>query len=276
LSNLCRGRPLPEFEQVKRAIPTLSRVIQEENDAEVLTDAAWAMSYLSDGDENRIQLVVDTGIIPSLVKHLDNPFLSILIPILRTLGNIVTGNEEQTNQVLRVPAVVQKLFKLLGREKKAVRREACWALSNITAGTPQQIQCVIDDKENIAMLITLASSDITEVKREAAWVLSNATNHGTAEQVNSLVENGVIDCFVGLLDCPDSKTVIVVLEGINNILTMGAEVAKQFRRENPFLAELETKGAVPKIEKLQEHPSHEVYTKALKILENHFELEDVI
>lgn len=208
--------------------------------------------------------------------HLDNPFLSILIPILRTLGNIVTGNEEQTNNVLQVPGVVQKLFKLLNRDKKAVRREACWALSNITAGTPEQIQTVIENRENIALLITLASSDITEVRREAAWVLSNATNHGEPQQVAHLVENGVIDLFVSLLDCSDSKTVIVVLEGINNILNTGGEIAKQTRGDNPFMAELESKGAVPKIEKLQEHPSHEVYTKALKILENHFELEDVI
>ena len=54
LSNLCRGRPLPNFDLVKDAIPTFSKVLKEEVDSEVLTDAAWAMSYLSDGDEPRI------------------------------------------------------------------------------------------------------------------------------------------------------------------------------------------------------------------------------
>ena len=50
LSNLCRGRPLPKFELVKEAIPTLAKVIINSTEAEVLTDAAWALSYLSDGD----------------------------------------------------------------------------------------------------------------------------------------------------------------------------------------------------------------------------------
>jgi importin subunit alpha-1 len=31
LSNLCRGRPLPNFERVKKAIPTLAKVIREES-----------------------------------------------------------------------------------------------------------------------------------------------------------------------------------------------------------------------------------------------------
>jgi len=52
------------------------------------------MSYLSDGDENRIDLVIKTGVIPTLIKLLDHPYLSILIPTLRTLGNIVTGNDK--------------------------------------------------------------------------------------------------------------------------------------------------------------------------------------
>ncbi len=91
---MCRGRPLPKFELVKNAIPTLAKVIKDEVDSEVLTDAAWAISYLSDGDEARIDLIIKTGIIPHLIKLLDHPYLSILIPSLRTLGNIVTGNDE--------------------------------------------------------------------------------------------------------------------------------------------------------------------------------------
>lgn len=47
LSNLCRGRPFPKFDLVKNAIPPLAQVIKEEEDPEILTDAAWAMSYLS-------------------------------------------------------------------------------------------------------------------------------------------------------------------------------------------------------------------------------------
>lgn len=54
LSNLCRGRPLPQYELVKNAIEPICKVLQSETDTEVLTDCAWAISYLSDGNEERI------------------------------------------------------------------------------------------------------------------------------------------------------------------------------------------------------------------------------
>lgn len=67
MSNLCRGRPLPKFEFVKNSIPVLGKVIQESTDTEVLTDAAWALSYLSDGDDNRIDMVIKAGVIAPMV-----------------------------------------------------------------------------------------------------------------------------------------------------------------------------------------------------------------
>jgi importin subunit alpha-1 len=105
LSNLCRGRPLPKFDLVKDSIPVFAQVLKTSTESEVLTDAAWAMSYLSDGDNDRIDLVIQTGVIPKLIELLNHPYISILIPCLRSLGNIVTGEDRQTNEVLKAGAL---------------------------------------------------------------------------------------------------------------------------------------------------------------------------
>merc|ERR1719162_1070803 len=54
LSNLCRGKPPPPFEWVSPALSTLSQLIFS-GDVEVITDSCWALSYLSDGPNERIQ-----------------------------------------------------------------------------------------------------------------------------------------------------------------------------------------------------------------------------
>ena len=96
LSNLCRGRPAPNFTKVARAIPSLSKVLIENDVDDILIDVCWAMSYLSDGGEERIPCILETGVLPRLVQLLQHPNIAISVPCLRSIGNIVTGTDEQT------------------------------------------------------------------------------------------------------------------------------------------------------------------------------------
>ena len=55
--------------QSKPALPALERLIHS-NDEEVLTDACWALSYLSDGTNDKIQAVIEAGVCRRLVELL--------------------------------------------------------------------------------------------------------------------------------------------------------------------------------------------------------------
>ena len=57
LSNFCRGKPAPDLDLIAPALPTMARLVLCQ-DSEVLSDVCWAMSYLSDGDERRIDALL--------------------------------------------------------------------------------------------------------------------------------------------------------------------------------------------------------------------------
>ena len=43
-----------------------------QEDPEILKDAIWYMSYFFDGEKlERIQQIIDAGVVPSIVKHME-------------------------------------------------------------------------------------------------------------------------------------------------------------------------------------------------------------
>ncbi|CAN1345549.1 Importin subunit alpha-2 [Linum perenne] len=273
LSNFCRGKPQPPFEQVRPALPALERLVHS-SDEEVLTDACWALSYLSDGTNDKIQAVIDAGVCQRLVELLMHQSPSVLVPALRTIGNIVTGDDMQTEFVINHGALPCLLNLLNQNLKKSIKKEACWTISNITAGNKEQIQAVFA-AGLVAPLINLLQNAEFDIKKEAAWAISNATSGGTHDQIKFLVSQGCIKPLCDLLVCPDPRIVTVCLEGLENILKVGeADKTMGHSEVNLFSQMIDDAEGLEKIENLQSHDNNEIYEKAVKILETYWLEED--
>ncbi|XP_074349142.1 importin subunit alpha-1a-like [Apium graveolens] len=266
LSKFCRGMPQPHFEQIKPALPALAKLLNS-NDEEVLTNACWAFSYLSDGTNDKIQAVIDSGLCGSLVELLYHPSPAVFRPVLLTVGNITTGDDTQTQVIIQPQALVCLLNLLTNNHKKSIKKEACRTVSNITAANNEQIQAVIE-AGIIAPLVQLLGNAGFEIKKEAAWAVSNAIFGGN-EQIKFLVSQGCIKPLCDLLNCPDPRIVTVALEGLEKILKVG-EAEKNLGHTgdvNVYAQLIDEAEGLEKIENLQSHENNKIHEKAVKLVE---------
>jgi importin subunit alpha-6/7 len=273
LSNLCRGKPLPGVETTQQVL-SIAPLILNTNDEEMLSDCCWALSYISDGVNQRIQDILDLGVLSTLVNLLSSHSTKVTVPCLRTLGNIVTGNDSQTQEVLNL-GLVDKIAVYLSSKKVSLKREALWTLSNITAGSDEQINLVLSHPSIHYVVQSLNDSDF-EIKKEALWTISNATHAKSPNLVLRVLELGAFPYLCDILSMKDPKVLLVVLEAINNLLRAGNAFDDDSNsKTNEVALKFDEIGGLSKMEELQEHPNVKIYKKVVEIMEEHYGLIEI-
>lgn len=270
MSNLCRGKPPPSFSLVRDAIGVAAQLIYS-TDKEVLVDALWTLSFLSDGKDNKQRAVADQSVCPQLVSLLQSNELQFLVPALRTIGNLMSGDDKTTNKVIDAGAL-QFLAPLLSHARHGVRKEACWTVSNVLAGTTSQIQQAMEAKL-IPPILRCLHEDRFDIRKEAAWCIANAVSGASNAQVVYFVQQQCIETLCDLLNLPDAPLLDMSLEALDRVLKVGARIMmSQKMQENPFRTKIEECHGVEKIEKLQDHPNEDIYNKATSILKAYFDV----
>lgn len=232
-------------------------------------DACWALSYLSDGDDSRINAVMSVeGMTRNIVSLLGHECNSVVTPAVRVLGNFVSGNDVQTQAVIDA-GVLKYVDTLLNCSKKTIRKEMCWLLSNIAAGSQLQISQLMRSAKDMLLIVDTVREAPWDIRKEATWVICNIATGGTDDHVHNLVNLGAIDALCSVLDHADAKITMVVLDGIANILKVGKRAGRDYVG---FVDECD---GLDKIEALQEHQDNAIYQKVVEIIETYFGVEEV-
>lgn len=276
LSNLCRGKPQPPYDQVSAALPALAQLIRLD-DKELLAYTCWALVYLSDGSNEKIQAVIEANVCGRLIGLSVHRSPSVVTPALRTIGIVVTGNDSQTQYIIDLQALPCLLNLLRGPYNKTIRKEACWVVSNITAGCQSQIQAVYDADICPALVNLLRNSEF-DVKYEAAWAICNAIAGGSYKQILFLVKQACIKPLCDILTSSDTQLVMICLESLEKILKVGEACDTRHAEGNqctetnvnPHAQLIEDAEGLEKIESLQSHENSDIYEMAVKILETYW------
>jgi hypothetical protein len=78
------------------------------------------------------------NVIPSIVPHVLNERMQIIIPVIRTVGQMALNNDFLPH-IINSQNFLNNIGQCIYHKKRTVRKETAWLLSNITAGTVDNI-----------------------------------------------------------------------------------------------------------------------------------------
>jgi importin subunit alpha-6/7 len=295
LSNMNRGRnPPPTSENMKVTLAVIENLINL-NDPDVVSDCFWCLSYIVDADTNICDLLFQTKIMErkyQLLTALTNQVKSneydaklskicgfAICPIIRTIGNIVTGTDQHTDNVINMNFLdffVPIFYHYDNKKLPRVRKEICWIISNIAAGTYNQIKQLM--REDIVKLVIDAVSQYELfIRKEALYALTNILQFCICnpEYLECLLNNRALTALQNLLDAvsnmPDLQ--IQILDSCKYALEAGEKI-KQKVGDNPVVQLMIDSKLVDDIEELQDVANHTIVQKAYNIIVDFFDGEE--
>eukprot|EP01017_Pseudomicrothorax_dubius_P029701 TRINITY_DN3638_c0_g1_i6.p1 TRINITY_DN3638_c0_g1~~TRINITY_DN3638_c0_g1_i6.p1 ORF type:complete len:470 (+),score=75.34 TRINITY_DN3638_c0_g1_i6:227-1636(+) len=272
VSNLCRGKPAPNIAKILVAMPILLRAVQEEKAPEVLSDAIWALVPISDR-KDKIQDFLESGAVPDIVQNLSLPHLSVIIPTLRLIGNMLLGNSVQCEYIVNCGILIH--FDILIEHKNSsIVREICWAISNLAASAPC-IKSLLTEEELFRKTLEILDTGTNDLKRELLWAMRNIFKHSDPEDLDKVLRTQVLEILRSLLLSDSIDIICSTLEALYYLIQTSS-FHLQGEKHNPVMDSLQSLGIIQSIENLQEHRSNDVYAKAYHIIKTFFaeEIED--
>merc|ERR1719487_2154461 len=110
------------------------------------------------------------------------------------------------------------------------------------------------------------------IRKEAFWTIANLAVGGRNDQIHVAVDLGMIKALVeGLSFQGDAQLICAIIDGLSNVLKVGAETSDG---ENRYFALMEESEGSEKLEALQEDQNEEVYQRAVKLLQTYCEVGD--
>ncbi|CAN0461616.1 unnamed protein product, partial [Ectocarpus sp. 8 AP-2014] len=180
----------PRLEQISPALPTLARLIRSV-DEEVLRNACAALRYLCAPG-------LEAGFLAGIGAHTH-----------REMVQAVVG-----------AGFCQRLVELLDRASPAVHLEVLWAMSGIVSSEDQHTQVLIDSNVLPRLHHLLVSSHHQKLREKTCQVICRITT-GRKEQMQSVIETGIIPALIQLLADADSYIRRYAASAISKVTEIG-------------------------------------------------------
>lgn len=194
-SKLCWGY----FQNAPDTLPFIFQCLNS-SDSLLIARAAEALSAFTESSDHQIDeiLSADSTLPNRLAELLLSPVEDVVHQAIRTVGNIITGNDLQTQTLINA-GIIPNLLWLIDYPNKKISREACWTISNISAGTVTQIQEIINAAIIPRLLSYLPTIKEEEIQVDILFTIANVLCGGSESQKVYILNEGVAEKLSQLL-----------------------------------------------------------------------------
>lgn len=242
------------------------------NDDELVADSLFCLCNLSDFKEfqdNYIRLVIDMGVVPIILSLQNLEKIGLLHKTIQFIGNLLTGNDYIIDEMLKYN-VIDYIIKIIKYNNPSLKQKGLWALSNIAAGTKSQILSILET-EALTVAMELIKEKETEVSREAVWTMCNCITGADWELTVRLIRLGAMDAIIYVIvNIPDANVLSIILESLKKLFELGDEIGDIYDGNNTFVSIFIKQGGLDPLDRLQSHPSNDVYNSANYLIEKYF------
>ena len=266
--------------ELKNIINIVSRIIMskkyiQENNyiRELYNNSLYILTFLTGNLIECRESILKNGVLPYIIdliiKSSEKDDTFIVIGCLKIIGNIISGNANQTQKALDYN-IYGLLKELMFHKNKRIKKEANWIVSNIAAGTERNIMDLIDN-DFLPLLSRIFHNEDKDIKVEAIWTLCNLSQIKKDDYIKKLLNQGLLPMICECLKSEESRDIAISLESLNNLLEYGKK--NSLDGNNCIAYEIERLGMIDYLESLQYHPNEVIYEKALHTIETFFQIE---
>jgi hypothetical protein len=241
---LCCDRTKEQFVILRKLVPMLRDILQQETNAEAVVDCCYALQHLLDAEDGcTADALIDGDVLPALVSRLDDTKVTVAVHALETLK--VFAECSTSEQVLEMEVALGHLQKFIAgspgqRPNRKLTAEATLCLIPICEGGEQSVQQILDvTPDMFPSLMDLARTQAAnqptaaEIAENCALALMCAVQNASIHQLDYLLRLGVYSLAFRLLDVyPDDADIVKEsLRALSNILLKTESPEDLQRRE---------------------------------------------
>ncbi|TDH67814.1 hypothetical protein CCR75_004822 [Bremia lactucae] len=221
-------------------------------------EALWALTNIAAGATDNTSVLLQNGVIPTLVSLLDSSNEEVLEQSVWVLGNLAGEGAATRDLVLSAGALTPLVINLkkTSWDRLSLLRILTWTISNLCDGQPRPVFEIAVILPSLAKMLT--STD-TEILSHVCWAFSHLCD-GPSTHIQAVVDSEVCFRLVELLSHSSWRVTKPALRAIGNIVCA--------EDDHDYTQHIIECGAVPSLRRLIAHSNREIQKEACWTLSN--------